>query len=185
MARNPATTLKFALLFGIVILLGSSVYFLAIQKTGGLAIFQTDIGGQSGVKSKITNIRLTEKLDEGDVWELTAHAVSVNANLTEMENINMVYNSSTQGIIKLSSDSGSMQVGSQNATFKGNVQLRSPKPLLLTTEYLVWNADTRLLTTDKKVRIEIGRTVVNGVGLKINAQSQELTIEHSVKATFN
>ena len=184
MARNPATTLKFALLFGIVLLLSSGVYFLSTQETGGLSIFKTDIGGQSGVKSKITNIRLTEKLGKGDVWELTARAVSVNANVTEMENINMVYNSETQGAINLSSDSGRMQIGSQNATFTGNVRLRSPKPLLLTTEHLAWNAKTRLLTTNKKVRIEIGRAVFDGVGLKIDAQSQDLTIEHSVKATF-
>ena len=185
MARNRATTLKFALLFGIVLLVGAGGYFLLTQKTGGISIFKTDIGGRTGVKSKINNIRLTEKLGKGDVWDLTARAVSVNENITNMENINMVYNSATQGIINLSSDSGSMYTGSQNATFTGNVRLRSPKPFLLTTEQLIWNAQTRLLTTDKKVRIETGRAVFDGVGLIINAQSQDLTIEHSVKAPFH
>ena len=185
MARNRATALKFALLFGIVSLLGVGGYFLFTQKTDGISIFKTDIGGLTGVKSKIKNIRLTEKLGKGDVWELTAQAVSVNDNITNMENINMVYNSATQGIINLTSDSGSMYTGSQNATFTGNVRLRSPKPLLLTTEQLVWNAKTRLLTTDGKIRIEAGRAVFDGVGLVINTQNQDLTIEHSVKATFN
>ncbi|MFQ5433120.1 MAG: hypothetical protein ACE5EN_11530, partial [Nitrospinota bacterium] len=77
MPRNPATTLKFALLFGIILLLGAGGYFLLAQRTGGISIFKTDIGGRTGVISKIKNIRLTEKLGKGDVWELTARAVSV------------------------------------------------------------------------------------------------------------
>lgn len=185
MPRNPATTLKFALLFGIILLLGAGGYFLLAQRTGGISIFKTDIGGRTGVISKIKNIRLTEKLGKGDVWELTARAVSVNENITKMENINMVYKSATQGIINLSSDTGSMYTGSQNATFTGNVRLRSPKPLLLTTEHLIWDAKTRLLTTESKVRIETGRAVFDGVGLIVDAQNQDMTIKHSVKATFN
>lgn len=185
MARNMATTLKYALMLGIAALLGGGGYFLFSQETVGISIFKTDIGGQTGVTSKIRNIRLTEKLDKGDVWELTARAVSVNEDVTEMENINMVYNSASQGVINLSSDTGTMQAGSQNATFTGNVRLQTPKPLLLTTEHLVWNAKTRLLTTNRKIRIETGRAVFDGVGLKIDAQSQDVTIEHSVKATFH
>jgi LPS export ABC transporter protein LptC len=185
MFKNFAVTLKYTLLFGIVALIGAGGYFFFSKQSDGESTFKTEIGGPKGIKSKIKNLHLTEKLGKGDVWELTALAVSVNDRMTEMEDINMVYYSAERGTINLSSNTGILHSGSQNASFIGNVRLRSPKPLLLITEQLDWNVKTRLLTTDKKVRIETGGAVINGIGLVINAESQDLAVKHFVKATFN
>ena len=185
MAKNLAVTLKYTLLLGIVALIGAGGYYLLNQPIAGDSVFETEMGGKKGIKGKIKNIRLMEKMGKGEIWELTATAVSVNDDRTEMRDIDMVYHSVERGPISILSDTGTLEADSQDALFNGNVRLRSPKPLFLTTEQLHWNAKTRLMTTDKKVRIVTGGAVINGTGLVINADSQEVTVKHSVKATFN
>lgn len=185
MAKNLAVILKYTLLLGIAALIGAGSYYFINQPTAGDSIFKTEIGGEKGIKGKIKNIRLMEKMGEGEVWELTATAVSLNDDVTEMRDIDMIYHSAQRGPITLLSDTGTLETGSQNAVFNGNVRVRSPKPLFLTTEQLHWDTKTRLMTTDKKVRIVTGGAIIHGEGLIINADSQKVTVKHSVKATFN
>lgn len=177
--------LRLAFLILIVALLGSGGYYVLSRQIHAGRMFDAETGKRGGFESRMKNLRLTERSEKGEVWKIFAKTAEGGKEGTKLKDVETVYFSKEYGRIDMSSKTGVMQNKTRDASFFGDVRLRSSKPFLLLTERLDWKDEERVLITDEEVHIETGSAVIEGRGLLMNMDKQDLIIQHSVKAVFN
>lgn len=184
MADKMTFFLRLSLSVGILALIFAGIYHFSRKPDHKAAKTQTEVGEKSGLITKIIDVKLFEKTSNGDIWELIAKKVEIRNSDTSMDDVKMSYSSKDNGDLELTAKKGVMENHSRNVLFSGKVRVRSEKQLTLTTEYLVWRPQERLLTSDGKVLIETGFGFISGEGMVIDLNKKNLAILNSVKATL-
>ncbi len=175
---------RLSLFVGILALMFVGIYQFSRKPDHKAAKTQTEVGGKSGLITKIIDIKLFEKTSNGDIWKLIAKEVEIRSSDTSMDDVRMSYSSIDNDDLELTAKKGVMENHSRNVLFSGKVRVRSEKQLTLTTEYLVWRPQERLLTSDEKVFVETGSGFISGEGMVIDLNKKNLAILNSVKAVL-
>lgn len=154
-------------------------------ENGASESFRPAVGKNIGVKSRFEQINLIRKNEQGEVLNLVAMKARVKPGKIEMEDIKAVFATNGHKPITLVAKEGEIEHGTENAVFWGDVRVESTKPFVLETTRLDWIAASRLLSTDEKIKFSSDKTVIFGKGIRINVDSQDVTILNSVNAVFN
>jgi len=154
-------------------------------ENGASETFRPTVGKNIGVKSRFEQIKLIRKNEQGEVLNLVAGKARIKPGKIEMEDIKAVFTTNEHAPITLVAKEGEIKNGTENAVFRGDVRVESAKPFVLETARLDWIADGRLLTTDEKIKFSSDKTVIFGKGIRIDVDSQDVTILSSVNAVFN
>ncbi len=152
---------------------------------GANEMFRPAVGKNIGVKSRFEQIKLTRKNEKGEILNLIARKARIKPGKIEMEDVKAVFTTNGQKPLTIVAKEGEIEDGSENAVFRGDVRVESTKPFVLETERLDWIAESRLLSTDEKIKFHSDKTLIFGKGIRINVDSQNVTILSSVNAYFN
>lgn len=92
--------------------------------------------------------------------------------------------------LKISADRGTLNHESEEAKFFGNVVMvregvGNRDEMRMRTEYLQVLARGDIVRTDKPVTINEGRSVISGVGMELNKQTQKFSLFSHVRGSFD
>jgi LPS export ABC transporter protein LptC len=118
-------------------------------------------------------------------WELEAATVEGSAALDKVRLIQprVVYHGGRGGKIFLTADTGNLDKQSNNVFAKGNVTIRSEN-FVFTTGDMNYSQDKKTAETDSPVALEGVDFRLEGKGMKMSVQDEEIVIEQDVKARF-
>jgi LPS export ABC transporter protein LptC len=116
-------------------------------------------------------------------WELEAATVMGTSSLDKVTLIKprVVYHGGRGGKIILTADTGNLDKQSNNVLAKGNVTIRYDN-LVFTTGDINYSQERRTAETDSPVCLEGVDFHLEGKGMKMSVQDEEIIIEKDVKA---
>lgn len=119
-------------------------------------------------------------------WELKASTALVSEKLDNVSLVKpqVVYRGGRGGEIFLSAESGRLDKNSRNVLAQGNVTV-AYKDLLFTAGEMDYSDETKIAETSSSVELDGGDLRVTGKGLKVSIESEEMIIEHDVKARIS
>lgn len=119
-------------------------------------------------------------------WELKANTATVSEKLDNVSLVKpkVVYQGGRGGEILVSAESGKLNKNSRNVFAQGNVTV-SYKDLLFTAREIDYSDETKTAETSSPVALDGGDLRVTGKGLKVSIESEEMVIQHDVKACIS
>jgi LPS export ABC transporter protein LptC len=119
-------------------------------------------------------------------WELKANTATVSEKLDNVSLVKpkVIYRGGRGGEILVSAESGKLNKNSRNVFAQGNVTV-SYKDLLFTAREIDYSDETKTAETSSPVALDGGDLRVTGKGLKVSIESEEMVIQHDVKACIS
>jgi LPS export ABC transporter protein LptC len=119
-------------------------------------------------------------------WELKACTATVSRELDIISLVKpeVVYQGGRGGEILVSADSGKLDKNNRSVLAHGNVTV-SYKDLLFSAGEIDYSDATKTAETSSPVALEGGDLRVTGKGLKVSIESEEMVIQHDVKALIS
>jgi LPS export ABC transporter protein LptC len=119
-------------------------------------------------------------------WELKAKSAAVSQ---AMDNVDLIkpqvkYRGGQGGEILLTADKGNLDKNSRKVTAQGNVMV-AYNDLSFTTGQIDYLDDKKIAESPSIVCLDGGDLKVTGKGLKVAVDSEEMVIEHDVKASIS
>ncbi|HAD82792.1 TPA: LPS export ABC transporter periplasmic protein LptC [Candidatus Edwardsbacteria bacterium] len=81
----------------------------------------------------------------------------------------------------LTADFGKVNMASRDMEASRNVRMVTSDSLVLTTDHLTWNNDTKKLFTESAIRLEKGTDWLTGDGLEASSDLKEIQIKRNVR----
>jgi len=135
------------------------------QTIEGFNLIETILGKRSWVL----------KADQADTYDKSQEAD------LRMLNIDF-YKMGTDTInATLTADFGKVNTATRDMEANKNVRVVTKDSLVLITDYLSWNNDTKKLSTESAVRLEKGTDWLTGEGLEASSDLKEIQIKRNVK----
>jgi LPS export ABC transporter protein LptC len=85
----------------------------------------------------------------------------------------------------LTADSGAVFTSSNDMQAMGHVRVETRQDAILTTDFLEWDNETRLIKTDNPIRIEMEESVITGVGLQSDPDLEHMKVKETFEARKN
>jgi LPS export ABC transporter protein LptC len=119
-------------------------------------------------------------------WELKANTATVSKKWDNVSLVKpkVVYQGGRGGEILVRAESGKLDKNSRNVFAQGNVTV-SYKDLLFTALEIDYSDETKTAETSSPVALDGGDLRVTGKGLKVSIESEEMVIQHDVKACIS
>jgi LPS export ABC transporter protein LptC len=119
-------------------------------------------------------------------WELKASTAMVSEKLDNVSLVKpeVMYRGGRGGEILVSAESGKLDKNNRNVFAEGNVTV-SYKDLLFSAREIDYSDETKTAETKSPVVLDGGDLQVTGKGLKVSIESEEMVIQHDVKACIS
>ncbi len=181
--------LKRLLLVTMAIMLVSMAFYIwqyNREKKGEVRAVPQPVENDSDVF--VTNVSLTEMLNDRILWTLDAKEARVYAQRKEtvLHGVSVdFYDETGQKSTHLLSDHGVKDDNTGNIIARGNVEAASlQEGIVLRTEELMYDAAQNMIISNEHVEIEQGGLITSGDGLESNLSLSEAKILKNVKTSF-
>lgn len=135
------------------------------QTIVGFNLIETILGRRSWVL----------KADQADTYDQSQQV--------DLRNLDIdFYKTGTDSVdATLTADFGKVNMASRDMEASKNVRVVTSDSLVLITDYLTWNNDTKKLFTESAIRLEKGTDWLTGDGLEASSDLKEIRIKRNVK----
>ncbi len=135
------------------------------QTIVGFNLIETILGDRSWVL----------KADQADTYDQSQEV--------DLRNLDIdFYKTGTDSVnATLTADFGKVNMASRDMEASRNVRVVTSDSLVLITDYLTWNNDTKKLFTESAVRLEKGTDWLTGEGMEASSDLKEIQIKRNVK----
>lgn len=132
------------------------------------------------VKQKILAFDLSNYAEDGTrKWRLKGDSADIFAEIVNLNNIDM--ETYDEPKITLTALKGSYNKNNREISLFNDVRVLTSDGTSLITEYLKWNSDTDVITTDKPVKIVKSDVIANGNGAQAFPQMKKIILNEDVK----
>lgn len=132
----------------------------------------------------IRDVNYTEVDEDGTVWTVTADTASFSKkdNVAYFNNIKLKMTRKDGKAYEMTGGKGMMHTDNHDARIEGNVKVVSGRGDIFTTDYLNYREKEKKIFTEGAVSLSNPRLKINGVGLTIFTDSDQLILHHRVRA---
>lgn len=157
------------------------LFSLFFYMVGGLRENKPDLRLKG--ESFFEGLRIVQKKDGVQNWILTAKRANISKDGDEAELSGVEVEVKNRGIL-IFAEKGLYHLNSKKMFVEGTITARN-KDYSITTAELEISGAEELMKTDKEVRIEGKKFILQGKGMEIDNNEEKMRILSNVKAVFN
>lgn len=162
---------------------------LVLAGAGYFVYFQEKPPEESGpsepdqpVEHSLSGFRLIENFGEHKKWVLTSGEAERRAGEVKLNDPRVVYSEAGETRAVLTAGRGTYQVGEKILKLSAGVVVeRLEKEQVLETNFLKWDREAGILSTEAKIELETSRGVFTARGLWADLNEEELKLQSEVE----